>query len=414
MTAPAVLAPLTVPGLRRLLAAQVPADLADWLDYVALFTLLSFHWQRGPGALAGLTLALALPYVVLGPAIGVLVDRADLKRLMIGSNLGRAAATAGFALAPDLATLLALVLLKSTVDAAFTPAKQAALPLLTPPERLMAANGLSHTITQISKIGGPAAGGLLVALTGPQAVFLANAVLSLAAALLLAGLAPLHRPPAESAAQPGFRGELAAGFAHLRRRPVLTTAIVAMSLGFFVIFLYDALAALLLRQMGMGEAVFGLAVAAAGGGGVAGALALGQFAARRDPLRLMAAGGVASGLMTAAMGHAGRGDLDLSAAGMLALMAAAGFTSAALFVPYRTVLQREAAPAMLGRVTAVGEAAGNAAMLAAPPLGAWIAAAAGVPVPYLLGGYLMVALGLLLALVRGRVPASVAARGAGD
>lgn len=65
-TLPTALTPLAVPRLRRLLAAQVPADLADWLDLVALGTLLAFHWQLGPTALAGLTLPITLPYVVLG------------------------------------------------------------------------------------------------------------------------------------------------------------------------------------------------------------------------------------------------------------------------------------------------------------------------------------------------------------
>jgi hypothetical protein len=50
--------------LRRLVAAQVPADLADWLDLVALGTLLAFSWQLGQTVLASL-LAVTLPCVVL-------------------------------------------------------------------------------------------------------------------------------------------------------------------------------------------------------------------------------------------------------------------------------------------------------------------------------------------------------------
>src|SRR5687768_10041091 len=167
-TLPSALAPLEVPRLRRLLAAQVPADLADWLDLVALGTLLAFHWQLGPTALAALMVAIALPYVVLGPPIGVLIDRSDLRLLLIASSSLRAVATAAFAVAPDLPILLALVVLKSSVDAVFTPAKQATIPLPAPANRLMAANGLSHTINQVTKVAGPALGGALVAIPEPK------------------------------------------------------------------------------------------------------------------------------------------------------------------------------------------------------------------------------------------------------
>ena len=89
-----------------------------------------------------------------------------------------------------------LVALKSTVDALFTPAKQATIPLLAPADRLMAANALSHTINQVTKVAGPALGGALVAVPGTEAqVFLVNAGLSAIAALALFGLPRGLRPP---------------------------------------------------------------------------------------------------------------------------------------------------------------------------------------------------------------------------
>ena len=54
-----------------------------------------------------------------------------------------------------------------------------------------------------------------------------------------------------------------------------------------------------------------------------------------------------------------------------------------MFVPYRTILQRETPVDLLGRVTAVGEAAIAIATLAAPPLGAVLANQAGIASPFL-------------------------------
>jgi MFS family permease len=405
-TLPTALIPLAVPRLRRLLAAQVPADLADWLDLVALGTLLAFHWQLGPTALAGLTLAITLPYVILGPLIGVLIDRSDLRLLLIASCGLRAVATAAFVVAPDLPILLVLVALKSTVDALFTPAKQATIPLLAPADRLMAANGLSHTINQVTKVAGPALGGVLVAVLEPKQVFLVNAGLSVIAALVLFGLPRGLRPPTVDSPRRGFLGEFMEGLTHIRNRPLLATAIVAMAIGFMVTFLYDGLIALLVKEIGYSSSMFGVAIAALGAGGVFGALLLGQFGERRDPLLLMAAGGMVGGLLVALIGHVGGGHITMSPLLFLVTLFAIGIASAGLFVPYRTVLQRETPPNLLGRVTAVGEAAIAIATLVGPPLGAILANTAGISAPFLLGGYLIALLALALVFSQRRISAA--------
>ncbi len=404
-TLPSALTPLAVPRLRRLLAAQMPADLADWLDLVALGTLLAFHWQLGPTALAALMVAIALPYVVLGPPIGVLIDRSDLRLLLIASSSLRAVATAAFAVAPDLPILLALVVLKSSVDAVFTPAKQATIPLLAPANRLMAANGLSHTINQVTKVAGPALGGALVAILEPKQIFLVNAGLSVIAALVLLGLPPGLRPATDKTDR-GFVREFIEGLAHIRGHPLLATAIVAMAIGFLVTFLYDGLIALLVKEIGYPASMFGAAIAVLGAGGVLGALLLGQFGERRDPLLLMASGGMVGGLLIAGIGHVGRGDIAMHPILFLATLFTIGIASAGLFVPYRTVLQRETPLYLLGRVTAVGEAAIAIATLAGPPLGAVLANVAGISAPFLLGGYLIALLALALVLSRRRISAA--------
>ena len=324
------LALLQEPRLRRLLVAQVPADLADWLDFVALGALVAFHWHLGAAALAAVTLALGLPYVVLIPFLGVIVDRADLRLVLVASNLGCAAATAAFAFAPNLATLLVLAALKSSADALFVPAKQAALPLVAAGQ----ADGgkwrqpchQPALETRRSRLGGALIAGL-----APQQVFLVNAGLSVIAALLLVGL-PLRGPaPPHSAGPRSMWREFREGMALFRTRPRLTLALVAMTVGFFLIFLYDGLIVLLIREIGFSQAMFGFTIAAVGAGGAAGAIALGRYGERRNPLLLMAAGSIASGLLVAATGHVGRGDLAVSAFVFVALACATGIASAAMF-----------------------------------------------------------------------------------
>src|SRR3954468_9640881 len=97
---------LSIPGLRRLMVASVPADLADWLDYVAIIALLIYSWQQGPFALAWLTVAMSIPALIVGPFTAVLVDRSDLRWALVASNAGRALTTFALIFVPNLWVLL--------------------------------------------------------------------------------------------------------------------------------------------------------------------------------------------------------------------------------------------------------------------------------------------------------------------
>ncbi len=103
--------------LRRLLASQIPADFADWLDFVAIGALLAFSWNAEPLAFAYVAAAVGLPYVIFGAIAGALVDRANIRTVLIASNIGRAIATACLFLATDLPTLMLIVAARSSVDA---------------------------------------------------------------------------------------------------------------------------------------------------------------------------------------------------------------------------------------------------------------------------------------------------------
>ena len=151
------------PQLRRLILAGIPADFADWLDYVAI--------------------ALGLPYLIIGPFAGALIDKSDLRIVLIASNLGRAATTAALIFAPNVVILLTLVFVRGAIDSAFTPARQTAIQTLADGEQRNSVNSIVHGINQLSKVAGPALGGLLLVWFAPQTVFTINAFISLLAAI---------------------------------------------------------------------------------------------------------------------------------------------------------------------------------------------------------------------------------------
>ena len=77
-------------SFRRLLVALAVSQAGDWLYNVAL---LAFVYERthSAGWLAATTAARVVPIVVLGPLGGVIADRFDRRRVMVASDVVRAA-----------------------------------------------------------------------------------------------------------------------------------------------------------------------------------------------------------------------------------------------------------------------------------------------------------------------------------
>ena len=91
----AILKPLQHRPFRLLFAGQVISDLGDWLDILAVITLIAYRWDLGAGALAALSITLAIPWAFIAPVSGVWVDRWPRKTTMIASDLIRAVVVLG-------------------------------------------------------------------------------------------------------------------------------------------------------------------------------------------------------------------------------------------------------------------------------------------------------------------------------
>lgn len=389
-------------GLGALLSAQMPADFADWLDFVAIGALLAFVWNSPPVAFAWLAIAMGLPYLTVGIVAGALVDRINLRAVMIVSNLGRALATAALILAPDWHWLMVIVLLRSTVDSFFTPAKQAAIQALTRPEDLLVANGASHAINQIAKIAAPAIGGAALAVVTPQGVFAANCAVSILAMLLLMRLPSLPRSLVSRGAESTWQ-EVMTGVKIVRRTPVLGATIGLMAAGYFAMFFYDALFAPLVKGLNQTPQALGLALAAIGAGGVAGALGVGRLSAMNGTGRcfaLIAGGSAAAAASIGLLGLAEAVNFDLALIQLLVLATIAGLATALSVVPTRALLQTHTPHGAMGRVSALSEATNMAALLIGPFVGAAISSATTIGAAFMLGAVvlcLVAAAGLFLA-----------------
>src|SRR5579864_3947340 len=76
---------------------QVVSEIGDHFNNIAVFSLALANTRSGL-VVSGVMLSRAVPAVLAGPIAGVLLDRLDRKRVMIASDLIRAAVALGFIL----------------------------------------------------------------------------------------------------------------------------------------------------------------------------------------------------------------------------------------------------------------------------------------------------------------------------
>jgi len=172
-----------------LFAGQTISQIGDSLNKVAL---LWFVYELTGSALKMTVIGLlqTLPPLLLGPLIGVYLDRFRKKPVMITVDLLR---TLMILLIPllylvealTLDRLYLLVFANAVVSTVFGPALASAVPLITPKDRLVAANALMQSTANIGLLVGPAVSGIGIALIGAQNVLYVDAATFLASALCL-------------------------------------------------------------------------------------------------------------------------------------------------------------------------------------------------------------------------------------
>jgi hypothetical protein len=157
---------------------QVVSETGDYFNNIAVFALVME--KSGSGlVVSGVMLARAIPAVLAGPVAGVALDRLDRKRIMIASDLIRAAVALGFLLTihqprPWLLYVLSAALM--FVSPFFTSGRAAILPTIANAEELHAANSLTQTTQWGTLTVGTLLAGYSAAALGYHFAFIINSL----------------------------------------------------------------------------------------------------------------------------------------------------------------------------------------------------------------------------------------------
>lgn len=292
-SAPSAWAPLRHPTFRMLWIGWMTANICMWMhDVTAAWLMTSLSTE--PVMVALVQAASSLPVFLLGVPSGALADIVDRRRYFIVTQFWAAAvavvlcATAfGGGLGAWL--LLGLTLANGIVLAMRWPVFSAVVPDLVPRADLPAALALNGVAMNGSRVLGPVIAGAVIAAAGTAYVFLLNAVLSLAVALVLLRWRNAQKVSALPSER--FFGAIRVGFQHIRQSPQMLTILARAAFFYMQTMPLLALLPLVAKRMeGGGAGTFTLLLASIGAGALLGAMLLPRLHQRLDRDTLMRAG----------------------------------------------------------------------------------------------------------------------------
>ena len=374
-------------NFRRLLAVRLLSQGADGVYQVALATYVVFSPERqtSAAAIASAMAVLLLPYSIIGPFAGVLLDRWQRRQVLLYGNLLRAL----------LASLTAVLIVSSVPDWLFYASAlcvtgvnrfvlaglSAALPRVVDSERLVMANSVSPTAGTLAATAG---GGLafvvrLFVSDSDAAVVLVGAALYLCAALASLPMARELLGPDEELVQPRLKAAvagtahgLAAGAHHLAEpaRREAAWALTAMTL---MRFCYGALTVMVLmlcryawssgpQDDGLG--LLGLAVGISGAGFFAAAVVTPSAAGKLGPSGWMVACAGSAAVLEPALG------LSFSEVPILIAAFVLGLTTQGAKIATDTLVQSSVDDGFRGRIFSVYDVLFNIAFVGAAAVAA--------------------------------------------
>jgi MFS family permease len=281
---------LAIPRMRLYFLGNSLSSIGDYALWLA-----AGIWVKeltGSTSKAGLCMLCLITGTLLSPLTGVIVDRVRRRPLIMATN----AVTGLLVLSltqvhrADQVWLIYLVMFLYGISTDISgSAMSALLQRMVPEDRLGPANGLSQALTQGQRLITPAIGvGLLAA-----ASFGAGLV-------CWAFIRVEEQPPVRSGGN--WRRETAAGFVFLARTPVLRQLSLALTLGLFVMGLFETLG-IAVATVGLHHSPSwtGVIVTAMGVTGVVGGVTAGSVMGRLGPGRLTALGLALSGVSALVM-----------------------------------------------------------------------------------------------------------------
>ena len=394
---------LRVRGFGLLLAGQAVNATGSWVAIIAIWGFAAFRFDVGPADLALLFVVLSVPGALLGPLLGVPIDRLGPRRTLIIANLLGMLDAIALTQADSYIAIIVLALPLGLIEAMAAASLDAIPPRLMHDEQLVAANALLGGAQDLAIIIGPIIAAIVNARWGLEGAFLVDAATFLVGALVAI---PIKVEPSRDAreAESTWK-ELRAGLVLARRTDGLRWTLCVVGSVYLLWALFGLLEPLYVRDvLGESDTVFAMLQTVFGIGLVGAGIALATIGDRIARPRYVAIAVIVSGA-TAAL-YVGTKSVAVAFIGVFLW----GIDVAFFYVPAKTLLQRYAPTAFHGRILSLNQSLEPLAGIVMTPLGAVALGLISVQVLGVVGGALAAIGGVVaLRLARrlGPVPTAV-------
>ena len=340
-------ASLAFRNYRLWFAGALVANIGTWMQRVAQDWLVLTVLSDDSGIAVGITTALQFgPALFLSAWAGVLADRLDRRKLLIGTQTAMGVLAGGLGLLvlgghAQLWHVYVFAGLLGAVSAIDAPARQVFVANMVPPERLSNAVGLNSASFNAARMVGPGLAGLLIAWVGTGWVFMINAVSFAATIIALVAMRTRDFLPVERS-QRG-KGQFREGLRYVRRRTdILVVMVVVGVVSTFGLNFQLTSAVMARTEFGKGAGEYGILGSILAIGSLTGAL----LAARRERprVRLVIGSALAFGVFAGVM--ALMPTYELFALATIPV----GFASLTMLTAANATIQLSTAPHMRGRV----------------------------------------------------------------
>jgi MFS family permease len=266
---------------RLLFLATLGSLVGTWLATIAL-TVEVYDRTHSGTWVSALLISVFLPTVIVGVAVGPLLDRLSRRRLMIASDLVRASVFVALPFVDRPVWIVALAAVSGLGNAVYRPAVSAGLPNLLEEDELEKGNALFMTVENMAWAVGPLIGGVIVATSGTHAAYWVNAVSFVFSALLIRAI-PARRLQSEISISRGHWRDIADGVALARRSPAVKMVIAAWSITMLSVACINVGEVVIAKSsFNAGDFGFGLLFGASGVGLAIGSFTGGMLAERRE------------------------------------------------------------------------------------------------------------------------------------
>jgi len=269
--------PLVHPLFRAVWIASVASQIGTWVHDVGAAWLMT-SLSPSPFMVSLVQAATALPLFLLAVPAGALADIVDRKRMLVWTQVWMLLSALGLTVwtalgLTDPGALLFFTGLLSVGAALAAPAWQATTPELVPQDELPLAVSLNGMAINLSRSIGPAIGGLLVGVSGPQSAFALNALSFVGVLIVLVSWK--RNPRRTTLPAERFSNAVRAGLRYARHAPGFRSVLARAAL-----FLLPASAVWALlphyskRELGLSALGYGVLIAAVGIGALLAAMGL--------------------------------------------------------------------------------------------------------------------------------------------